>query len=220
MFPNGQTYVIIKKIRLGGKNMKDLSPRQQAILDFIKKQTRTKGYPPSVREIGVAVGLSSSSTVHGHLRQMEEYGYIRRDPTKPRAIEIIEDGVSQKEVINVPIVGKVTAGDPILAVENTEDVFPLPLDFVREDKVFMLKVRGDSMYEAGIYDGDYVLVRQQNSGTDGDIVVALLGEEATVKRFFREEGYIRLQPENPTLEPIITKEVSILGKVIGLIRRF
>ncbi|MGI6648317.1 MAG: transcriptional repressor LexA [Bacillota bacterium] len=200
--------------------MKDLSPRQQAILDFIKKQTRTKGYPPSVREIGVAVGLSSSSTVHGHLRQMEEYGYIRRDPTKPRAIEIIEDGVSQKEVINVPIVGKVTAGDPILAVENTEDVFPLPLDFVREDKVFMLKVRGDSMYEAGIYDGDYVLVRQQNSGTDGDIVVALLGEEATVKRFFREEGYIRLQPENPTLEPIITKEVSILGKVIGLIRRF
>ena len=200
--------------------MKELSPRQQAILDFIKKQTRTKGYPPSVREIGVAVGLSSSSTVHGHLKQMEEYGYIRRDPTKPRAIEIIEDGVSQKEVINVPIVGKVTAGDPILAVENTEDVFPLPLDFVREDKVFMLKVKGDSMYEAGIYDGDYVLVRQQNSGTDGDIVVALLGEEATVKRFFREEGYIRLQPENPTHKPIITNEVSILGKVIGLIRRF
>ena len=199
----------------------DLSARQIAILDFIKKQTRAKGYPPSVREIGKAVGLSSSSTVHGHLAQLEEKGYIRRDPAKPRAIEVT-DGSSdliKKEMVNVPIVGKVTAGQPILAVENVEDSFPLPLDFVRSDNVFILSVRGDSMIEAGILDGDYVLVRQQSTAKNGDIVVALLGDEATVKTFYKESDHIRLQPENPTLQPILVKEVSILGKVTGVFRR-
>lgn len=199
----------------------DLSPRQIAILDFIKKQTRAKGYPPSVREIGNAVGLSSSSTVHGHLAQLEEKGYIRRDPAKPRAIEVTDgsSGLIKKEMVNVPVVGKVTAGQPILAVENVEDSFPLPLDFVRSDNVFILSVRGDSMIEAGILDGDYVLVRQQSTAKNGDIVVALLGDEATVKTFYKENDHIRLQPENPTLQPILVKEVSILGKVIGVFRR-
>lgn len=198
----------------------DLSTRQIAILDFIKKQTRTKGYPPSVREIGKAVGLSSSSTVHGHLAQLEEKGYIRRDPAKPRCIEVT-DGTSElikKEMVNVPIVGKVTAGKPILAVENIEDSFPLPLDFVRSDNVFILLVRGDSMIEAGILDGDYVLVRQQSTAKNGDIVVALLEDEATVKTFYKESDHFRLQPENPNLQPILVKDVSILGKVIGVFR--
>lgn len=199
----------------------DLSSRQIAILEFIKKEIRTKGYPPAVREIGEAVGLSSSSTVHGHLAQLEEKGYIRRDPTKPRAIEVTDgdSSVVKKEIINVPIVGKVTAGEPILAVENIEDSFPLPMDFVRNDNVFMLSVRGESMINAGILDGDYVLVRQQNNAKNGDIVVALLEDEATVKTFYKEKDYIRLQPENPVLEPIIVKDISVLGKVIGVFRR-
>ena len=199
----------------------DLSNRQIAILEFIKKQNRTKGYPPSVREIGKAVGLNSSSTVHGHLSQLEEKGYIRRDPAKPRAIEVT-DGSSdtiKKEMVNVPIVGKVTAGQPILAVENIEDSFPLPMDFVRSDNVFMLSVRGDSMIEAGILDGDYVLVKQQSTAKNGDIVVALLGDEATVKTFYKETDHVRLQPENTSLLPILVKDVSILGKVIGVFRR-
>lgn len=199
----------------------DLSNRQIAILDFIKKEIRKKGYPPSVREIGEAVGLSSSSTVHGHLAQLEEKGYLRRDPTKPRAIEVLGDDTItiKKEMVNVPIVGRVTAGQPILAVENIEDTFPLPLDFVRNDEVFMLSVRGDSMLNAGILDGDYVLVKQQSTARNGDIVVALLTDEATVKTFYKEQDHIRLQPENPTYEPIITVDVTILGKVIGVFRR-
>lgn len=199
----------------------DLSNRQISILDFIKKEIRKKGYPPSVREIGEAVGLSSSSTVHGHLAQLEEKGYLRRDPTKPRAIEVLGDDYFsiKKEMVNVPIVGKVTAGQPILAVENIEDTFPLPLDFVRNDEVFMLSVRGDSMMNAGILDGDFVLVRQQSIAHNGDIVVALLTDEATVKTFYKEQDHIRLQPENPAHEPIITKDASILGKVIGVFRR-
>lgn len=199
----------------------DLSNRQIAILDFIKKEIRKKGYPPSVREIGEAVGLSSSSTVHGHLAQLEEKGYLRRDPTKPRAIEVLGDDslVIKKEMVNVPIVGRVTAGQPILAVENIEDTFPLPLDFVRNDDVFMLSVLGDSMTNAGILDGDYVLVKQQNTARNGDIVVALLTDEATVKTYYREQDHIRLQPENTAYEPIITKDVNILGKVIGVFRR-
>ncbi|ADG82354.1 LexA family transcriptional repressor [Thermincola ferriacetica] len=199
----------------------DLNARQIAILEFIKREIRKKGYPPSVREIGKAVGLSSSSTVHGHLAQLEEKGYIRRDPTKPRTIEILDPDspVIKKEMVNVPIVGKVTAGEPILAVENIEDTFPLPLDFVKNDNVFMLSVRGDSMVEAGILDGDYILVRQQSNAKNGDIVVALLGDEATVKTFYKEKDYIRLQPENPRLEPIITNEAQIIGKVIGVFRR-
>lgn len=199
----------------------DLSNRQIAILDFIKKEIRKKGYPPSVREIGEAVGLSSSSTVHGHLAQLEEKGYLRRDPTKPRAIEVLGDDnfAIKKELVNVPIVGRVTAGQPILAVENIEDTFPLPLDFVRNDEVFMLSVRGDSMMNAGILDGDYVLVKQQNTARNGDIVVALLTDEATVKTFYKEHDHIRLQPENPAYEPIISKDITILGKVTGVFRR-
>lgn len=199
----------------------DLSGRQLAILNFIKSELQKKGYPPSVREIGEAVGLSSSSTVHGHLAHLEEKGYIRRDPTKPRAIEVL-DGSSnfvRKEIINVPIVGKVAAGQPILAVENVEDTFPLPVDFVNNDNVFMLSVRGESMINAGILDGDYVLVRQQSHAKNGDIVVALLEDEATVKTFYKEKDYIRLQPENPALDPIYTTDVKVLGKVIGVFRR-
>ncbi|KMJ60455.1 XRE family transcriptional regulator [Bacillus sp. LL01] len=201
--------------------MMKLSKRQQDILDYIKKEVQAKGYPPSVREIGEAVGLASSSTVHGHLARLESKGLIRRDPTKPRAIEIMEDELVPKiSAVNVPIIGKVTAGQPITAIENVEDYFPLPDRYVAPDEqVFMLEVMGDSMIEAGILDGDYVIVRQQQSANNGDIVVAMTEEdEATVKRFFKEKDYIRLQPENSTLEPIIVRNVSILGKVIGVYR--
>ncbi|MGE5589146.1 MAG: transcriptional repressor LexA [Bacillota bacterium] len=199
-----------------------LTDRQQQILDYIKEQIRQKGYPPSVREIGESVGLSSSSTVHGHLARLEEKGYIRRDPTKPRAIEITEGDfyLTKHRTVNVPLVGRVTAGAPILAVENLEDSFPLPFELVRDEDVFMLAVRGESMIEAGILNGDYVIVRRQSDARNGDIVVALVGEEeATVKRFFREKDHIRLQPENRYMEPIIAQDVTILGKVIALFRR-
>ncbi|KYD32057.1 MULTISPECIES: transcriptional repressor LexA [Anoxybacillaceae] len=204
--------------------MTKLSKRQQQILDFIKKEVKTKGYPPSVREIGEAVGLASSSTVHGHLARLESKGYIRRDPTKPRAIEILDADFSASnqtdDVISVPIIGKVTAGQPITAIENIEDYFPLPKRLVSsEDHVFMLEVMGDSMIEAGILDGDYVIVRQQQSADNGDIVVAMTEDnEATVKRFFKEKDHIRLQPENSNLEPIIVRDCTILGKVIGVYR--
>lgn len=200
-----------------------LSKRQQDILNFIKEEVRKKGYPPSVREIGEAVGLASSSTVHGHLERLESKGLIRRDPTKPRAIEILDEDDSRSmanKVINVPIIGKVTAGLPITAVENIEEYFPLPDHFAAsDDQIFMLEVVGESMIEAGILDGDLVIVRQQQTANNGDIVVALTEEnEATVKRFFKEKDFIRLQPENSTMEPIILKNVTILGKVIGLYR--
>ena len=200
-----------------------LSKRQQDILDFIKSEVRQKGYPPSVREIGEAVGLASSSTVHGHLARLESKGLIRRDPTKPRAIEILDNNQSdipQSKVINVPIVGKVTAGLPITAVENVEEFFPLPENLAPADEqLFMLEVMGESMIEAAILDGDYVIVRQQNTANNGDIVVAMTEEdEATVKRFFKEKEYFRLQPENSTMDPIILRNVSILGKVIGVYR--
>ena len=203
--------------------MTKLSKRQQQILDFIKKEVKTKGYP-SVREIGEAVGLASSSTVHGHLARLESKGYIRRDPTKPRAIEILDPDFSASnqtdDVISVPIIGKVTAGQPITAIENIEDYFPLPKRLVSsEDHVFMLEVMGDSMIEAGILDGDYVIVRQQQSADNGDIVVAMTEDnEATVKRFFKEKEHIRLQQENSNLEPIIVRDCTILGKVIGVYR--
>lgn len=202
--------------------MDGLSERQRQILDFIKREIRRKGYPPSVREIGEAVGLRSSATVHAHLARLEEKGYIRRDPVKPRAIEVLEDDpyYRKKRVVNVPVVGRVTAGTPILAVENIEDVFPLPYELVGDENVFLLRVRGESMIEAGIYDGDYVLVRQQQHARDGDIVVALLGDEATVKRFYKEQDHVRLQPENSLMDPIITRDVQILGKVTGLFRTF
>ncbi|MBE3569727.1 MAG: transcriptional repressor LexA [Bacillales bacterium] len=203
--------------------MTKLSKRQQEILDFIKNEVKTKGYPPSVREIGEAVGLASSSTVHGHLARLEKKGLIRRDPTKPRAIEILDaedDTIPRQNVINVPIVGKVTAGIPITAIENIEEYFPLPERLAPSDEqVFMLEVMGDSMIEAGILDGDYVIVRQQQSALNGEIVVAMTDEnEATVKRFFKEKDYIRLQPENSSMEPIILHDVKILGKVIGIYR--
>jgi repressor LexA len=198
-----------------------LSSRQKQILAYIKDMLRAKGYPPSVREIGEAVGLSSSSTVHSHLAKLEELGFIRRDPTKPRAIDVLEDTPwRQKAMTPVPLVGRVTAGQPILAMENIEETYPLPTEFVGHDNVFMLSVRGDSMINAGILDGDYVLVRDQDTARNGEIVVAMVGEdEATVKRFFREKDHIRLQPENDYLEPIISREVSILGKVIGVFRK-
>ena len=203
--------------------MTKLSKRQQDILNFIKDEVKSKGYPPSVREIGEAVGLASSSTVHGHLARLESKGLIRRDPTKPRAIEVLEleeDSIPTNEVRNVPIVGKVTAGIPITAIENVEEYFPLPERLApRDEQVFMLEVMGDSMIEAGILDGDYVVVRQQQTAQNGDIVVAMTeDDEATVKRFFKERDYIRLQPENSTMDPIIVRHVVILGKVIGVYR--
>lgn len=198
----------------------DLSQRQNEILSFIKQEIRRKGYPPSVREIGDAVGLMSSSTVHGHLQTLEDKGYIRRDATKPRAIEVLESSsdMPEKRVVQVPIVGRVTAGLPILAQENIEDTFPLPAEMVNSDNVFFLKVRGESMINAGILNGDLILVRQQNTAINGDIVVALIGEEATVKRFFKEKTLIRLQPENTMMEPIYSQDVMVLGKVVGVFR--
>lgn len=198
----------------------NLTSRQQEILEYIRRVVRERGYPPSVREIGEAIGLSSSSTVHGHLDRLEEKGLIRRDPTKPRALEVVDDrDMRARRLIQVPVVGRVTAGEPILAVENIEESYPLPFDLVRDENVFMLTVRGESMIEAGIFDGDYVLVRKQDTAQNGDVVVAMVGDEATVKRFFKENGRFRLQPENPTMAPIIVSEVTILGKVIGLFRR-
>ncbi|MHB8926255.1 MAG: transcriptional repressor LexA [Bacillota bacterium] len=198
----------------------NLTSRQQEILEYIRRVVRERGYPPSVREIGEAIGLSSSSTVHGHLDRLEEKGLIRRDPTKPRALEVVDDReMRARRLIQVPVVGRVTAGEPILAVENIEESYPLPFDLVRDENVFMLTVRGESMIEAGIFDGDYVLVRKQDTAQNGDVVVAMVGDEATVKRFFKENGRFRLQPENPTMAPIIVSEVTILGKVIGLFRR-
>ncbi|NLY54267.1 MAG: transcriptional repressor LexA [Firmicutes bacterium] len=198
-----------------------LTKRQEQILNFIKQSVREKGYPPSVREIGAAVGLNSSATVHSHLTSLENKGMIRRDPTKPRAIEILdEEFQAVGDVVPVPVVGKVTAGSPILAVENIEEFFPLPRHLVRDQEVFILQVKGESMIEAGILDQDHVIVRRQNTADNGDIVVALLGDEATVKTFYKEKNYIRLQPENRALSPILTQEVTILGKVIGLFRLF
>lgn len=199
----------------------DLTERQKAILSYIKNEIKKKGYPPAVREIGDAVGLSSSSTVHSHLNQLENKGYIRRDPTKPRAIEIMDNQhLPNREMVHVPLVGRVTAGAPILAVENIEDTFPLPLEFVNSDEAFMLKIQGDSMINAGIFNGDMVVVRKQNAARDGDIIVALLDDEATVKRFYKGFNHIRLQPENDAYEPIITRDVQVLGKVVALLRRY
>ncbi|MBS7344663.1 MAG: transcriptional repressor LexA [Caryophanon sp.] len=204
--------------------MKKASKRQHDILNFIKEEVRTKGYPPSVREIGEAVGLASSSTVHGHLARLESKGLIRRDPTKPRAIEILDqselNGLQKADVMHVPLIGKVTAGLPITAIENIEEYFPLPSTYGNaDDPIFMLEIMGESMIDAGILNGDYVIVRQTNTASNGDIVVAMtIDNEATVKRFFKEDGYFRLQPENTTMAPIIVEDVTILGKVVGLYR--
>lgn len=207
---------------IGGLTVDELTPRQKEIFKFIQQELQRKGYPPSVREIGEAVGLSSSSTVHAHLERLEEMGYIRRDPTKPRAIEILfgEPSVIPPSIISVPVIGQVTAGVPILAVENIEEYFPLPKDFARYEDVFMLKIRGDSMIEAGIFNGDLVLVKKDASALNGEIVVAMIDDEATVKRFYKEGTGFRLQPENSAMDPIYVNDLTILGKVIGLVRRF
>ena len=199
----------------------ELTQRQKEILSYIKRSIKRKGYPPAVREIGEAVGLSSSSTVHSHLNQLESKGFIRRDPTKPRAIEIIDGKpASHKDMVDVPLIGSVAAGSPILAVENIEDTYSLPFDLVHAEESFMLKIRGDSMINAGIFNDDMVIVKRQNTARDGDIVVALIDDEATVKRFYKGFSHVRLQPENDLYEPIITKDVKVLGKVIGLLRRY
>lgn len=198
----------------------DLSDKQQMILQFLKKETIQKGYPPSVREICEAVGLKSTSTVHGHLERLEKKGLIRRDPTKPRAIEIVDEDfqLARREMINVPIIGKVAAGSPILAQENVEDYFPIPVNYAPNSDVFMLRVKGESMVNIGIYDKDLVLVQQQSTARNGDVVVALIEDSATVKTYYKESNYIRLQPENDHMDPILVTEVSILGKVVGLYR--
>lgn len=202
--------------------MKKLTLRQREVLDYINKEVMLKNYPPSVREICQAMGLSSSSTVHAHLKALERKGYIKRDPTKPRAIEILDTGThfQQKHRTRfVPLLGQVNAGAPVLAEENIESYLALPEEILKGSNMFLLRVQGESMKEAGILQGDLVIVRQQPDAENGEIVVALIEDEATVKRFFRETDHIRLQPENPDFAPIITKNnISILGKVVGLLR--
>lgn len=197
-----------------------ITAKQQEILEYIKETVLKKGYPPAVREICEAVNLKSTSSVHSHLETLEKNGYIRRDPTKPRTIEIIDDAfnLTRKEMVQVPLIGTVAAGLPILAQENIESYFPFPVEMLPNKEVFMLRVKGDSMVNAGIMEGDQVLVEQQNTAENGDIVVALLDDSATVKKFYREDGHYRLQPENDTMAPIIVNNVEILGKVIGLLR--
>ena len=197
-----------------------ISAKQQEILEYIKDEILHKGYPPAVREICQAVNLKSTSSVHSHLETLEKNGYIRRDPTKPRAIEIMDDtfNLNRREMVNVPILGNVAAGEPLFAEENIEDYFPIPAEMVPNSEVFMLHVRGESMINVGILDGDNVLVQQQSTAKDGEMVVALVEDSATVKTFYKEDGYIRLQPENDTMEPIIVPDCQILGEVFGIFR--
>ncbi|MEX0974526.1 MAG: transcriptional repressor LexA [Bacillota bacterium] len=200
--------------------MVKLTPQQAKVLEVIKESIRKSGYPPSVRELGEMLGLKSTATVHTHLRNLERKGYLKRVAQKSRAFNII-DSYTEKEpgpVIMVPLVGMVRAGLPVLAVENIEDMVPFPRSFVKSENVFLLRVQGDSMIEVGIFDGDYVLVRQQDTADNGDIVVALLGDEATVKSFYREKDAVRLQPQNPRFSPIVSPDVRVLGKVVGLYR--
>jgi repressor LexA len=201
---------------------RELTGRQQQILDYIRAEIHRRGFPPSVREIGEAVNLSSSSTVHSHLAALEKKGFIRRDPSKPRALEVLdyrdsERAIDYGRVRVVPVVGQVAAGEPILAAENIESTMPLPAE-VADESTFILKIRGDSMIDAGVFDGDFVVVRQQNTANNGDIVVALIEDEATVKTFYREADRIRLQPQNPTMDPIYARDVLVLGKVVALFR--
>jgi len=202
--------------------MASLNDRQRDILDFIQNRTKSQGYPPSVREIGQAVGLKSSSTVHMYLCQLEEMGFIRRDPAKPRAIIIVKDEPENNMELNVqqiPVIGKVAAGTPILAEENIENYMAVPSDLLGKGNYYILRVQGDSMIEAGILNDDYVIVREQRDAANGEIVVALLEDEATVKRFYKMADHYKLQPENSAMEPILTRELTILGKVAGLLRR-
>lgn len=197
-----------------------ITEKQTEILEYIKECVLKKGYPPSVREICEAVHLKSTSSVHSHLETLEEKGYIRRDPTKPRTIEIIDEefNPARRELVNIPVIGTVAAGQPILAEENISDYFPIPADILPNGDVFMLEVKGESMINAGILNGDKVIVRMQNTAENGDKVVALLDDSATVKTFYKEDGHYRLQPENDTMDPIISDEVQILGRVIGIFR--
>lgn len=197
-----------------------ISKKQLEILEYIKSEILRIGYPPAVREICEAVNLRSTSSVHAHLESLEKNGYIRRDPTKPRAIEIIDDtfNLTRREMVNVPMVGQVAAGEPILAEQNITNYFPIPMEFMPNNDTFMLTVRGDSMINVGIYDGDYVLVEKRQTASNGEIVVALVDDSATVKTFYKEEGFYRLQPENDDMDPIIVMNCEILGKVIGVFR--
>ena len=199
-----------------------ISKKQLEILEYIKSQILERGFPPAVREICEAVSLKSTLSVHSHLETLEKNGYIRRDPTKPRAIEILDDtfNLTRREVVNVPLIGRVAAGEPLLAQENIENYFPIPMEFMPNKQTFLLTVKGESMINAGILDGDMVLVEQAQTADNGDMVVALIEDGATVKTFYREEGVCRLQPENDYMDPIIVKDVSILGKVIGVFRFF
>ena len=216
---------------MGRKDPSEINKREKAILKFLEREIATRGYPPSVREIGKAVGLSSTATVHGYISRLEQKGYIKKESQKGRTLRLIKgqkgeeiktgnkDFYTGKEMVEVPVIGKITAGAPILAVENVTDTFPIPLDFVGNSESFMLTVRGESMIEAGILDGDYILVRKQNSANNGEIVVALIEDEATVKTFYKEKDHIRLQPENSTMDPIIVPDCQILGKVSGVFRK-
>jgi repressor LexA len=205
--------------------MKDLSNKQQIILNYIKKEIAGSGYPPSVREICKAVGLKSTSTVHSHLNTLVKKGYIRKGDNKNRAIEVIDTenaffDIPKKEIVNIPLVGRIAAGEPILAVENVDDLFPIPVDWVGNNETFVLQVKGESMIDAGILSGDYVVISSQNTARNGDIVAALLGDETTLKRFYKEKDYFRLQPENKEMEAIIVKDVNILGILKCVIRRY
>jgi len=197
-----------------------ITPKQQEILEYLKSEILNKGYPPAVREICEAVNLKSTSSVHSHLETLEKNGYIRRDPTKPRAIEIIDDNfnLTRREVVNVPLVGQVAAGQPLLAVENIETYFPIPSEYMPNQESFMLTVKGESMINAGIFNGDKLLVQKQSTARNGEIVVALVEDSATVKTFYKENGHIRLQPENDNMDPIIVPDCTILGKVFGVFR--
>ena len=199
-----------------------ITQKQSDILEFIKSELLSKGYPPTVRDICNAVNLKSTSSVHAHLETLEKNGYIRRDPTKPRAIEIIDENFSLtgREIVNVPIVGRVAAGEPLLATQNIENYFPIPMEFMPNNEVFMLEVKGESMINVGIYEGDWIVVEKRNTARNGEIIVALVDDSATVKTFYKEDGHIRLQPENDHMDPIIVLDCKILGKVISLYRRF
>ena len=198
----------------------NITEKQSEILEYIKAQILERGFPPAVREICEAVHLKSTSSVHSHLETLEKDGYIRRDPTKPRAIEILDESfnLTRREMAQVPIIGRVAAGEPLLAEQNIEDYFPIPVERLPNNQTFLLRVRGDSMVNVGILDGDYILVEQRPTAENGEIVVALVEDGATVKRFFKEDGHYRLQPENDAMDPIIVDEVTILGKMIGLLR--
>ena len=200
--------------------MGKISAKQQEILEFIKSELMSKGYPPAVREICDAVNLKSTSSVHSHLETLEKNGFIRRDPTKPRAIEIMDDefSLSRREMVNIPIIGRVAAGEPILAEQNIEGYFPIPAEYMPNAEAFMLRVKGDSMINAGILDGDQIIVQSQPTANNGEIIVAMLEDSATVKRFYKENGHFRLQPENDFMEPIIASDIAVMGKVIGLFR--